>query len=256
MNNAMKKITVLIPCYNEEEGLPKVLDTIPYEYLKKYEMDTEVIVIDNNSTDKTADVARSKNVTVVSELKKGKGHAIKKGFYSVSADTDYIVMLDGDNTYTPKEIFRLVEPLHTDFCDVIIGSRLGGKLYKNSFKVQNRIANWAYTFLVRHFYRANTTDVLSGYFAWKKKVIDTLVPHLESDGFSIEMEMIAKIVRLGYRIYAVPITYRPRLGESKIAALSDGLKILYVFSKNLFWSPDKKPANTSGIEMISNTVSQ
>ncbi|HSW89038.1 MAG TPA: glycosyltransferase family 2 protein [Candidatus Saccharimonadales bacterium] len=235
----MKKITVLIPCFNEEKGLSKVLDKIPYEKLKLYNFTLEVIVIDNNSKDNTAQVARSKNAHVVLERKKGKGHAIKTGFCSVSPDTDYVVMLDGDNTYTPSEIFRMIEPLHSDFCDVIIGSRLGGKLYRNSFKIQNRIANWVYTFLVRNFYRANTTDVLSGYFAWKKKVIDKLVPHLESDGFSIEMEMLTKIVKLGYRIYAVPITYRPRIGESKIAALSDGIKILSVFFKNLFWTPKK-----------------
>lgn len=248
----MTKITVLIPCFNEEKGLKKVLENIPYKKLQKYEFDLEVVVIDNNSKDKTADVARSKGVRVVFEPKRGKGHAIKTGFCSAASDTDYVVMLDGDNTYTPTEILRLVEPLHNDFCDVIIGSRLGGKLYKNSFKVQNRIANWIYTFLVRCFYRANTTDVLSGYFAWKKNVIDELVPHLESDGFSIEMEMLTKIVRLGYRIYAVPITYHPRLGESKIAALSDGLKILFVFCKNFYWSPKRKLQKSPQVQLIMN----
>src|SRR5579883_1589246 len=156
----MKKITVLIPCYNEEYGLPKVLDKIPYKHLEKYEFAVDVIVIDNNSKDDTAKVAKEKKVKVISEKKKGKGHAIKAGFCHVSSDTDYIVMLDGDNTYCPTEILRLIEPLDNNFCDVIIGSRLGGKLYKNSFKLQNRIANWIYTFLVRNFYRANTTDVL------------------------------------------------------------------------------------------------
>lgn len=249
----MMKITVLIPCFNEEKGLKKVLENIPYKKLQKYEFDLEVVVIDNNSKDKTADVARSKGVRVVFESKRGKGHAIKTGFCSVSSDTDYVVILDGDNTYTPTEILRLVEPLHNDFCDVIIGSRLGGKLYKNSFKIQNRIANWIYTFLVRCFYRANTTDVLSGYFAWKKSVTDELVQHLESDGFSIEMEMLTKIVRLGYRIYAVPITYHPRLGESKIAALSDGLKILFVFCKNFYWTPKRKLRKSPHVQLAMST---
>lgn len=233
----MKKITVLIPCYNEEKGLSKVLDKIPYAKILQNDFLIEIIVIDNNSKDNTANVARSKNAKVIFEGKKGKGHAIKTGFCSVSPDTDYVVMLDGDNTYSPSEILRMVEPLQNNFCDVIIGSRLGGKLYRNAFKLQSRIVNWAYTFLVRYVYRANTTDVLSGYFAWKKHVIDTLIPHLESDGFSIEMEMLTKIVRLGFSIYAVPITYKPRIGESKICAISDGIKILYVFCKNIFWKP-------------------
>lgn len=247
----MKKITILIPCYNEEKGLEKVLDKIPYEKLKKYDFLIEVIVIDNNSTDKTVNVAQSKNVTIVYEHKKGKGNAIKTGFYAVSVDTDFVVMLDGDGTYTPNEILRLLEPLQTDFCDVIVGSRLSGKLYKGAFKLRNRIANWGYTFLVRFFYRVNTTDVLSGYYAWKKKVIDKLLPHLESDGFNIEMEMMTKMVKLGYRIYSVPITYQPRIGNSKIESFVDGVKILSTFTKNLFWKPRKKSIKSRKVRFIS-----
>lgn len=252
----MKKITVLIPCYNEEKGLAKVLDKIPYKKLNKFDFSIEVIVIDNNSQDNTATVARLKNAKVIFEEKKGKGHAIKAGFCSVSNDTDYVVMLDGDNTYSPLEILRLVEPLNNGFCDVIIGSRLGGKLYRNAFKLRNRIANWVYTFLVRYVYRANTTDVLSGYFAWKKHVTDALIPHLESDGFSIEMEMLTKIVRLGYSIYSVPITYKPRIGESKIAAFSDGIKILYVFCKNIFWTPKERKQKSPRVQLSINSSSE
>src|SRR5882762_1421502 len=111
----MEKITVLIPCYNEEKGIAKVLDKIPYHRIKQHGFELEVIVIDNNSKDNTASVARSKNARVIFEEKKGKGHAIKTGFYAVSSVTDYVVMLDGDNTYSPSEILRLVEPLHSDF---------------------------------------------------------------------------------------------------------------------------------------------
>lgn len=236
----MKKITLIIPCYNEEKAIGKVLDSIPYTMLETYGFQLSTIVVDNNSKDNTSIIARSKHVNVICEKKQGKGHAMKTGFCAVARDTDYVVMLDGDDTYTPTEILRLIEPLHTDFCDVIVGSRLGGKLYKGSLRFRNRVANWGYTFLVRYFFRVNTTDVLSGYYAWKKEVIDSLIPYLESDGFSIEMEMLSKMVRLGYRIYSVPITYRPRIGKSKVATLSDGLKILYTFGKNLFWYPGKR----------------
>jgi dolichol-phosphate hexosyltransferase len=240
--NPMKKITILIPCHNEERGIGKVIDSIPTAKLKSQGYDSEIIVINNNCTDRTEQIAKEKGAKIICENKKGKGHALRRGFDAVSKDTQYVVMLDGDNTYKGCEIIRLVEPLESNFADVVIGSRLGGKLKKNSLKFQNRIANWAYTFLVRHFYYANTTDVLSGYFAWKKEVVDELKQYIESDGFSIEMEMITKMVKLGFYICSVPITYDRREGESKIEAIKDGLHILYMFFKNLFWCPRKHKA--------------
>jgi dolichol-phosphate hexosyltransferase len=235
----MKKITVLIPCYNEEQGIAKVIREIPREVLSGLGYTVEVMVIDNNSTDKTIEIAQQLGATIISEPKKGKGNAIKKGFLSISDDTDYIVMLDGDDTYKPSEIPRLIEPLESDFCDVIIGSRLGGKTLKGSLRFTNRIANWIYAFLVRQVYKANVTDVLSGFFAWRRGTLDNLKLHLNSDGFAIEMEMITKMVKLGSRIYSVPITYDVRKGESKIHALNDGFRILKMFFQNLNWAPEK-----------------
>ena len=102
------------------------------------------------------------------------------------------------------------------------------------------MANWIYTFIVRQFYKANVTDVLSGYFAWKKEVLDELAPHLESEGFEIEMEMITKMKRLGFEMFSVPITYDEREGETKVDSIRDGIKILSMFAKNLTWSPTPK----------------
>ena len=226
----------MIPCHNEEKGIGQVIDMVPVQSLEKLGFTTEILVINNHSTDRTEEVAREKNARVIYEPKKGKGNAIKAGFNSLSTDTSLVVMLDGDNTYNSAEIPRLIEPLISGFCDVIVGSRLGGKIKKDSFKFSNRVANWMYTFLVRQFYNANVTDVLSGYFAWKRPVVDNLKLHLNSNGFSIEMEMITKIVKLGYEIYSVPITYDEREGESKIKLVNDGAKVLHMFARNLFWS--------------------
>lgn len=233
----MKKITILIPCHNEEKGIALVIKNIPVKELKKLGFTTEVMVIDNNSTDRTAKVAAAAGATVISEPKKGKGNAMRTGFNTVSSDTDIVVMLDGDNTYKPSEIPRLIEPIANGFCDVVVGSRLGGKMMENSLSFRNRIVNWGFTFLVRQFYKANITDVLSGFFAWKKSVADCMNAHLNSEGFSIEMEMITKTVKLGYSMYSVPITYDIRKGETKISPIRDGLAILNVLLKNLFWKP-------------------
>ena len=236
----MEKLTILIPCYNEEKGIGQVIDDIPLQLLKRLRLKTEIIVINNNSTDKTALIARKHNAIVIDEFRKGKGHAVMRGFHSIAPDTTYVVMLDGDNTYKSKEIPRLVLPLMQDFCDVIIGSRLGGKMIKNSLRFRNRVANWGYTFLVRQFYQANVTDVLSGYFAWKKEVVDELKNYLDSEGFEIEMDMITKMKKLGYQMYSVPITYDERAGETKIQAISDGIRVLRTFFKNLNWSARKQ----------------
>lgn len=251
----MKKITILIPCHNEEKGIGTVIDSIPRRLLKKLGYTIEVIVINNNSTDKTANIAeKKKGVKIIVETKKGKGNAIITGFNAVSLDTQFIIMLDGDNTYKSYEIPRLIEPLISNFCDVVIGSRLSGKMKKNSLRFQNRVANWTYTFLVRQFYRTNITDVLSGYFAWRKDVLDRLIPHLKSTGFEIEMEMITKMKKLGFEVYSVPITYDEREGQTKIEALKDGIKILTVFFKNLTWSPNKKTYRQFLLDLFKNPL--
>lgn len=228
---------VLIPCYNEEKGIEKVIKSFPTEKLERHGYSLNIVVIDNNSTDKTADIARSLGATVIHEKSKGKGNAIKCGFRFVDNDTDYVVMLDGDNTYRPEELHRLVEPLDSGFCDVIIGSRLQGKISDNSMKLFNRIGNWFYSFIVRFFYKVNVTDVLTGYFAWKRSVVKELHPHLYSDGFAIEMEMITKMAKLDYTIYSVPISYHEREGQSNLSPISDGYRILKMFVKNIFWKP-------------------
>lgn len=234
-----EKITILIPCYNEEEGIAKVINSVPYHTLESYGFDCEVVVIDNNSSDRTREIAENSGARVISELAKGKGNAMRTAFDCIDSDTTYVVMLDGDNTYDTREILRLIEPIRSGFCDVVVGSRLDGKITKNALKTQNRVANLVYTSLVRCFYSANVTDVLSGYFAWRRDVVVEMREHLTSNGFSIEMEMISKLLKLHYSIYSVPITYNIRAGETKIESIKDGVKILSTFFRNLFWSPAK-----------------
>jgi cellulose synthase/poly-beta-1,6-N-acetylglucosamine synthase-like glycosyltransferase len=107
----LKKITILVPCYNEERGIGKVIDNVPNGKLANLGYRTEVIVIDNNSTDNTIEVALEKGSKVVSEKNQGKGNAIRTGFKIISDDTKYVIMLDGDNTYKSNEIPRLIENL-------------------------------------------------------------------------------------------------------------------------------------------------
>ena len=231
----MKKITLMIPCHNEEKGIADVITSIPYDKLKRYGYEIDVLVIDNRSTDKTGEVAKNLDVKVIYEPRMGKGNAIRTGFANVSEDTDYVVMLDGDNTYKSYEILRMVEPLDSGFCDVVIGSRLEGKMKGESMSFSHRMANWFFTFLTRRFYRANVTDTCTGYFAWKKDVADHLNGHIKSRGFAIEAEMISKMAKMGYDIHAVPITYEKRTGDSKLSPWRDGLRITAMLIRNRGW---------------------
>lgn len=233
----MKRVTAIIPCYNEAEGIGEVIDSFPRARLKKHGYCLDVLVVDNNSSDGTAEVARRHGARVIFEPKQGKGNAIRTAFANIGSETDYVVMLDGDYTYRPQEIVRLLEPLSSDFCDVVIGSRLGGRISEGSMKGVNLLGNWIYSHLVRYTYKVKVSDVLTGYFAWRREVIQKLHPHLRSDGFAIEMEMITKMARLGYEIFSVPISYDARAGASSLNPVRDGLRILRMYGKNLAWKP-------------------
>jgi len=234
-----KKITLMVPCYNEEKGIPKVIKDINKKELKQRGYKIEVLVINNNSTDKTAKVAKKLGARVIDEPNPGKGNAIKTGFKNISKDTDYIVMVDGDNTYKPHEMLRLIEPLESKFSDVIIGSRLEGTMKGKAMSPSHRLANWFFTFMTRHFYQANISDTCTGYFAWTKKAVRVLNGYITSQGFAIEAEMITKMAKLKLRMHSVPITYDPRHGESKLAPISDGLKITRMLIKNIGWKKGK-----------------
>lgn len=242
-NSNFKKITLMIPCHNEEKGIGNVIDSIPLKKLKDYGFKIEVLVIDNNCKDNTSKIANSKGARVICETQQGKGNAVRTGFRSIPKDTDYVVMMDGDDTYKTAEILRLIEPLESGFADVIVGSRLEGKMTKNAMSLSHRMANWLFTFITRRLYNnANVTDTCTGYFAWKRNVIEGLNGYIKSSGFAIEAEMISKMARLGYKIYSVPITYDPRHGEtkSKLAPFKDAMKIIWMLIKNRNWVPGKE----------------
>ncbi|MDO8523835.1 MAG: glycosyltransferase family 2 protein [bacterium] len=247
-----KKVAVLIPCLNEERSIGSVLRHFPKNKLTMYGYDLEIIVIDNNSSDKTARIASSHGVTVIHEPTKGKGSAIRRGFSHISRDTDYVVMLDGDATYRPEEILRLLELLDSGFCNVVTGSRLTGRISEGSMTLLNRAGNWIFSHLVRQIYQVNVTDVLTGYFAWTRDVVEKLRPHLVSEGFAIEMEMITKMARLGEEIYSVPISYDPRRASaSNLHPFYDGSRILFMLFKNMFWRPiPKRPYGRALIEPV------
>ena len=239
MKTQKRILTVMIPCYNEERGIGKVIDKIPKKKLNALGYEVDVMVIDNNSKDRTSEIALKKGARVIFEKRQGKGHAVFTGFRNLLPETDKVVMLDGDNSYDSREMLRLVEPLDSNFCDVVIGTRLAGKIRHKALSEFNRMGNWFFTFLVRLWYHGNVTDVCTGYFAWKRHVVDELSKHLESKGFAIEMEMIAKMAQMGFDIFSVPITYGLDAGKTSLNPIKDGYRILSAWGRYLLWTPYK-----------------
>lgn len=239
----MKTLTVIIPCYNEEQGVAHVISSVPHESLRSLGYEADILVIDNNSTDRTASIALEKGARVIHEPKKGKGNAILAGFRNVHPEAAIVVMIDGDNSYKANEMTRLIEPLDSGFSDVILGTRLGGRMASDSMTAFNRAGNWLFTFLVRVVYSGNVTDVCTGYFAWRREVVDELQKHIKSNGFSVEMELVTKMAKLGYLMHSFPITYDERHGESSLRPIKDGSIILYTWLRNMFWRPETVKKN-------------
>jgi dolichol-phosphate mannosyltransferase len=245
----MKKITVIVPCFNEEAGIANVVEGLPDRQLKLKGYKLEVLVIDNNSTDRTAIVAEAAGARVILEPKKGKGNAVRTGFYNFSPDTDYIVMLDGDHTYDPGEVLRMVEPIDSGFCDVVVGSRLHGKMAEGSMQPLNKFGNMMFSSAARLIYGSKATDALSGYFAWSRDSLERLRPHVESAGFALEIEMITKMARLGETVYSVPISYNARAGDSNLRPFYDGSRILWMLIRNIFWRAPVQKISTIRIDV-------
>ena len=233
-------ILLIVPCHNEERGLKRMIEAMPSFHPSTR---LHMVVIDNNCSDQTSRIAKEKGITVVHEPRQGKGFAMKRGFEQVTGKTDYVVMMDGDNTYDVGELHRLLEPLMNGFGEAISGSRLHGRITENSMDTFNRWGNWFLTFLARVAYRTNITDVCTGYWAWRRDAIERLRPHLTSDSFSIEMEMVAKMARLGISSYSVPVTYRQREGTSKLRPFKDGFSIITTWAKHLLWYPIEEIQN-------------
>lgn len=216
--NLMEDVTFIIPAYNEEQSIGTLLNNIQQLY-----PDSSIIVIDNNSTDKTRDIAKNYNITLLSEKKQGKGNAVRTGFKAV--ETKYALMLDADNTYCPHEAKRLLRPLISNKADVAMGSRLKGKKENGAITRFNIIGNYALSFTASKLY-TSISDVCTGYWAFRKEVIDYLLENgIASNGFELEAEMFIKVSKGNFRIWETPIEYRKRSDITKLHSMKDGWKI-------------------------------
>jgi glycosyltransferase involved in cell wall biosynthesis len=217
-NYSMKHVTFLLPAYNEERSIGAMLEQVS-EY-----PESKVIVVDNNSDDKTAEIAKKRGAIVLQEYKQGKAHAIKKGFEHIKSN--FVVMLDADNTYDPQDAKKLLKPLMEDKADVVLGSRILGKREKGSISLFNLFGNYLLSFFASLLF-SNVSDVCTGYWAFKKNVIEQFLNEgINSDGFDLEVEMFSKISKNKFRVKEIPILYKKRSDSPKLNSVNDGSKIL------------------------------
>ena len=220
---SMQHLVVMLPVLNEALGLAWVLERLPYDRLTAMGYSTTVLVMDGHSTDETKAVANSYGVLFVDQDGHGKGSAIRHGFReAIDLDADVVVMLDADGTYNPEEMPRLLDALNR--YAVVVGDRLNGDMAPDSMTRLNYIGNHLLTWFASALYGVNTCDVCSGYWAFGRDAIESLM--LNSISFEIEAEMFASMVHRSISFGFAPISYRTRLGEAKLGSTADGWAIL------------------------------
>ena len=225
-------IDVIIPAFNEERSIGKVLDAIPRDRVR------DVLVCNNASTDRTAEVACDAGAIVLHQPRKGYGSACLKGIEYLKAKPaeqrpDIVVFLDGDYSDHPEEMPLLVDPILKANMDLVIGSRVLGNLEKGAMQPQQIFGNWLATTLIRWFYRYSFTDL--GPFRAIR--FDRLLElNMQDPDFGWTVEMQVKAAKMGQRCTEVPVSYRQRIGVSKVSGtlrgtLLAGYKILWTIFK-------------------------
>ncbi|MCW8995217.1 MAG: glycosyltransferase family 2 protein [Psychromonas sp.] len=224
------QIVVIIPAYNEEESLPLVLYDIP-------DFVDEIIVANNGSTDNTYEVAKKACATVVNEDEKGYGAACLKAMEKIKDEKfDIVVFLDGDYSDYPEEMNLVVEPIVKDDYDLVIGSRIIGKKGKGAMLPQAIFGNWLSSFLINLFWKYKFTD-LGPFRAIKYSSLIKLNMKDRNFGWTVEMQIKAAKQKL--KTIEVPVSYRKRIGQSKVTGTFKGTikastKILWLIFISLF----------------------
>ena len=215
----MNNVAVLIPCYNEENTIRKVVK----DY-KKILPDAQVYVYDNNSTDRTAEYAEEAGAVVRHEYMQGKGNVVRRMFREV--DADCFIITDGDDTYPAEAATEMANLIFEGRADMVIGDRLSSTYFEENKRPFHNTGNRAVRFLINKIFKTDVKDIMTGFRAFGKDFVKTF-PVL-SQGFEIETEMTIYAVERHLIIAEVPIAYRdrPEGSVSKLNTVSDGYKVL------------------------------
>ncbi len=233
------KTIVIIPALNEASSIDRVIDALPDGVVDL------VLVVDNGSTDETAAAAQRAGATVVSEPRKGYGRACLKGMDEIAPlKPDVVVFLDGDFSDYPEEITRLLSPIERGEADFVVGSRMTGKREKGALLPQARYGNQLAGMLIKWIWGVRFTD-LGPFRAIRFPALLALDMQDKTYGWTVEMQI--KAAQAGLRCLEVPVSYRKRIGTSKVTGTVSGtvkasVRILWLIFR---YAIDKK-GNLSG----------
>lgn len=205
---------VIIPAFNEARAITQVIDDIPSSLVD------EVVVVDNSSTDETAHNARAAGATVVREKRRGYGSACLRGIeYARAKQPDVVVFLDGDYSDHPEEMTRLIEPIEQGKADFVVGSRIRGEAEPGALLPQAKVGNRLACTLMRWIWNIEYSD-LGPFRAIRFR--DLLALDMQDKTFGWTVEMQIKAAEAGLRIDEIPVSYRRRVGVSKITGTIEG----------------------------------
>lgn len=215
----MDKVAVLIPCYNEEKTIEKVVNDA-----KKALPEAVIYVYNNNSSDRTAEFAKKAGAVVRNEYKQGKGNVIRRMFQEVEAEC--YVMVDGDDTYPMDAARKMVDKVLSRNADMVVGDRLSSTYFEENKRPFHNMGNSMVRASINLLFKSDIQDIMTGYRAFSYRFVKTF-PVL-SKGFEIETEMTIHAVYNNMQVENVVITYRdrPEGSESKLNTYSDGFKVL------------------------------
>ncbi|HEV8190527.1 MAG TPA: glycosyltransferase family 2 protein [Ktedonobacterales bacterium] len=230
------EISIVLPCLNEEDAIGGCVDNVK-DVIARYGLSAEIVVVDNASTDHSAEIASAHGARVVSQPVRGYGNAYLKGF--AEAHGKYIVMADADNTYDFNEIPAFIQPLRDGY-DLVMGNRFSGRMAKGAMTWSHRyIGNPLLSGLLNFFFRTGIRDAHCGMRSFSKGAVTRM--HLQTGGMEFASEMVINAAKAKLKITERPIAYHPRVGESKLHTIRDGwrhLRFLLLYSPtHLFLIP-------------------
>lgn len=216
----MDKIAVLIPCYNEEKTIGKVVRDV-----KEALPEATVYVYDNNSVDKTVELALEAGAIVRHEYKQGKGNVIRRMFREINAQC--YLMIDGDDTYPLDCAAQMVDRVLTYHADMVVGDRLSSTYFTENKRPFHNFGNSLMRIGINGLFRADIKDIMTGYRAFSYEFVKTFP--VFSKGFEIETEMTIHAVNYGLQVDNVVVEYRdrPEGSESKLNTYRDGMKVIF-----------------------------
>ena len=218
------KTAVLIPCYNEELTIEKVIKDF-----KKELPDADIYVYDNNSKDKTAEIAKKNGAILRHEYKQGKGNVVRSMFYDI--DADIYIMVDGDDTYPAEYGRKMVNCVLQKNADMVVGDRLSSTYFQENKRPFHNFGNSLVRRSINHLFHTDIKDIMTGYRAFSYEFVKTFP--VISRGFEIETEMSIHAADKNMFVENVIVDYkdRPEGSESKLNTYSDGIKVLRTIAR-------------------------